>query len=245
MGMLWDQRCCGTGDAASMDFVPLPAGDGSHLSPPSPEPGILPGPPSTPLVTNVTKSSVTLTWKGSEQSGGTAVTYIVEAFRYPTDLLSRFRGDVVAWCDLAMGHLCAPAARPWVAHGRQWQPTWRVRLTQYKASSLTPCTSSWCGHSTPMGSVIPVASQSPSALKVRPSRGAKRRSILGAPACPHTQLPPLFRGHQPHTTDAPRAGTCGCAPAGARGAAARCRAPRLDRERGDKAGGRGRGAAPP
>ncbi|XP_015153567.2 roundabout homolog 3 isoform X4 [Gallus gallus] len=55
-------------------------GDGSHLSPPSPEPGILPGPPSTPLVTNVTKSSVTLTWKGSEQSGGTAVTYIVEAF---------------------------------------------------------------------------------------------------------------------------------------------------------------------
>ncbi|XP_072210897.1 roundabout homolog 3 [Excalfactoria chinensis] len=55
-------------------------GDGSHLSPPSPDPGILPGPPSTPLVTNVTKSSVTLTWKGSEQSGGTAVTYIVEAF---------------------------------------------------------------------------------------------------------------------------------------------------------------------
>ncbi|XP_021231746.1 roundabout homolog 3 isoform X5 [Numida meleagris] len=60
--------------------VPLPTGDGSHLSPPSPEPGILPGPPSTPLVTNVTKSSVTLTWKGNEQSGGTAVTYIVEAF---------------------------------------------------------------------------------------------------------------------------------------------------------------------
>ncbi|POI21361.1 hypothetical protein CIB84_014892 [Bambusicola thoracicus] len=43
-------------------------------------PGILPGPPSTPLVTNVTKSSVTLTWKGNEQSGGTAVTYVVEAF---------------------------------------------------------------------------------------------------------------------------------------------------------------------
>ncbi|NXL92305.1 ROBO3 protein, partial [Alectura lathami] len=55
-------------------------GDGSSLSPPSPEPGILPGPPSTPLVTNVTKSTVTLTWKGNEQSGSTAVTYIVEAF---------------------------------------------------------------------------------------------------------------------------------------------------------------------
>lgn len=73
--------------------VPLPAGDGSLLSTPPPEPGILPGPPSTPLVTNVTKSSVTLTWKGNEQSGGTTVTYIVEAFRYP-DLLSRFR---VTW----------------------------------------------------------------------------------------------------------------------------------------------------
>ncbi|OXB81229.1 UNVERIFIED_CONTAM: hypothetical protein H355_014273 [Colinus virginianus] len=55
-------------------------GEGSLLPLPSPEPGILPGPPSTPLVTNVTKSSVTLTWKGNEQSGGTAVTYIVEAF---------------------------------------------------------------------------------------------------------------------------------------------------------------------
>ncbi|XP_048824307.1 roundabout homolog 3 [Lagopus muta] len=55
-------------------------GDGSLLSTPPPEPGILPGPPSTPLVTNVTKSSVTLTWKGNEQSGGTTVTYIVEAF---------------------------------------------------------------------------------------------------------------------------------------------------------------------
>ncbi|NXK44421.1 ROBO3 protein, partial [Chauna torquata] len=60
--------------------VTLPTGDGSGLSPPSPERGILPGPPSTPLVTNVTKSSVTLTWKGNKQSGGTAVTYIVEAF---------------------------------------------------------------------------------------------------------------------------------------------------------------------
>ncbi|OXB56019.1 hypothetical protein ASZ78_015483 [Callipepla squamata] len=55
-------------------------GEGSLLLLPSPVPGILPGPPSTPLVTNVTKSSVTLIWKGNEQSSGTAVTYIVEAF---------------------------------------------------------------------------------------------------------------------------------------------------------------------
>ncbi|XP_059685521.1 roundabout homolog 3 [Gavia stellata] len=55
--------------------------DRSSLSLPSPEPGVLPGPPSTPVVTNVTKSSVTLSWKGNEDSGATDVTsYIVEAF---------------------------------------------------------------------------------------------------------------------------------------------------------------------
>ncbi|XP_068274217.1 roundabout homolog 3 [Nyctibius grandis] len=56
-------------------------GDGSDLSPLSPEPGVLPGPPSTPVVTNITKSSVTLSWKGNEDGGATNVTsYIVEAF---------------------------------------------------------------------------------------------------------------------------------------------------------------------
>uniref|UniRef100_A0A8B9NRS3 Roundabout guidance receptor 3 n=1 Tax=Accipiter nisus TaxID=211598 RepID=A0A8B9NRS3_9AVES len=43
--------------------------------------GLLPGPPSTPVVTNVTKSSVTLSWKGNEDSGAADITsYIVEAF---------------------------------------------------------------------------------------------------------------------------------------------------------------------
>ncbi|KAK4809408.1 hypothetical protein QYF61_009663 [Mycteria americana] len=59
----------------------LPTDEGSSLSLPSPEPGVLPRPPSTPVVTNVTKSSVTLSWKGNEDSGATDVTsYIVEAF---------------------------------------------------------------------------------------------------------------------------------------------------------------------
>ncbi|NWS16837.1 ROBO2 protein, partial [Pachyramphus minor] len=59
----------------------LPAGDESDLSPPSPVPGVLPGPPSTPVVTNVTKSSVTLSWKANKDSDATHVTsYIVEAF---------------------------------------------------------------------------------------------------------------------------------------------------------------------
>ncbi|XP_061332166.1 roundabout homolog 3 [Pezoporus flaviventris] len=51
------------------------------LSPPFSVPGVLPGPPSTPVVTNVTKSSVTLSWRGNEDSAATGVTsYIVEAF---------------------------------------------------------------------------------------------------------------------------------------------------------------------
>ncbi|XP_053943004.1 roundabout homolog 3 [Cuculus canorus] len=55
--------------------------EGSSLSSPWPELGVLPRPPSTPVVTNVTKSSVTLSWKGNEDSGATDVTsYIVEAF---------------------------------------------------------------------------------------------------------------------------------------------------------------------
>uniref|UniRef100_A0A8C0UCY8 Uncharacterized protein n=1 Tax=Cyanistes caeruleus TaxID=156563 RepID=A0A8C0UCY8_CYACU len=71
--------------------------DESDLSLPSPAPGLLPGPPSTPVVTNVTKSSVTLSWKGSKDSGATDVTsYIVEAFRYHTSLFSGCRDDVVA-----------------------------------------------------------------------------------------------------------------------------------------------------
>ncbi|XP_039940845.1 roundabout homolog 3 [Hirundo rustica] len=56
-------------------------GDESDLSLPSSAPGLLPGPPSTPVVTNVTKSSVTLSWKGNEDTGASDVTsYIVEAF---------------------------------------------------------------------------------------------------------------------------------------------------------------------
>lgn len=43
----------------------------------------LPGPPQKPVVTEVTKGTVTLTWQSNPHEGGAAVTsYIIEAFRY-------------------------------------------------------------------------------------------------------------------------------------------------------------------
>ncbi|XP_055516799.1 roundabout homolog 3 isoform X1 [Leucoraja erinacea] len=47
----------------------------------SAEPDLLPGPPSKPVITDVTRNSVTLTWQPSQHIGGSAVTsYIIEAF---------------------------------------------------------------------------------------------------------------------------------------------------------------------
>ncbi|XP_074832786.1 roundabout homolog 3 isoform X12 [Carettochelys insculpta] len=54
---------------------------GADLQGQPPEPGQLPGPPSAPLVTDVSRSSVTLAWKPSPTSGdAAATTYIIEAF---------------------------------------------------------------------------------------------------------------------------------------------------------------------
>lgn len=50
---------------------------------PASEPYQLPGPPQKPVVTDVTRNSVTLTWQPNAHEGGAAVTsYIIEAFRY-------------------------------------------------------------------------------------------------------------------------------------------------------------------
>eukprot|EP00062_Callorhinchus_milii_P011231 gi/632957169/ref/XP_007894326.1/ PREDICTED: roundabout homolog 2-like [Callorhinchus milii] len=47
----------------------------------SSEPDLLPGPPSKPVVLDVTRNSVTLTWEQSQHQGGSEVTsYIIEAF---------------------------------------------------------------------------------------------------------------------------------------------------------------------
>ncbi|KAM4015874.1 roundabout homolog 3 isoform 2-T2 [Anomaloglossus baeobatrachus] len=48
------------------------------------EPSLVPGPPPKPLVTDVSKNSVTLTWQPHPQSGSTPVSaYIIEAFSQP------------------------------------------------------------------------------------------------------------------------------------------------------------------
>lgn len=131
------RTCHHTGDTVAPWTKPSqvsmhrPAGDGSDLSPPSPEPGVLPGPPSTPVVTNVTKSSVTLSWERNKDSDATGVTsYIVEAFRYHTSILSGCGVDVVARAHPTMGHPCPLAARRRVARGGRWRPMWRVRPTR-------------------------------------------------------------------------------------------------------------------
>nr|XP_060643330.1 roundabout homolog 3 [Anolis sagrei ordinatus] len=55
--------------------------NGGDLQIQFPEPNLLPGPPSAPLVTDVTKNSVALIWKPSPVSGGAPVSsYIIEAF---------------------------------------------------------------------------------------------------------------------------------------------------------------------
>uniref|UniRef100_A0A8C4TLU8 Roundabout guidance receptor 3 n=1 Tax=Erpetoichthys calabaricus TaxID=27687 RepID=A0A8C4TLU8_ERPCA len=54
---------------------------GMAAAPQPSQPNLLPGPPQKPVVTDVTRNSVTLTWKPNSHEGGTSVTsYIIEAF---------------------------------------------------------------------------------------------------------------------------------------------------------------------
>ncbi|EHB07659.1 Roundabout-like protein 3 [Heterocephalus glaber] len=52
---------------------------GASLDPPT-EPSTPPGPPSQPVVTEITKNSITLTWKPNPQAGATVTSYVIEAF---------------------------------------------------------------------------------------------------------------------------------------------------------------------
>ncbi|XP_045139597.1 roundabout homolog 3 [Echinops telfairi] len=52
---------------------------GVSLKPPV-EPSISPGPPSQPVVTEITKNSITLTWEPNLQPGAAVTSYVIEAF---------------------------------------------------------------------------------------------------------------------------------------------------------------------
>ncbi len=63
---------------------------GSLSVAPVSEPYQLPGPPQKPVVTDVTRNSVTLTWQPNAHEGGAAVTsYVIEAFRWAGALCKR------------------------------------------------------------------------------------------------------------------------------------------------------------
>lgn len=49
----------------------------------------LPGPPSKPEVTDVTKSSISLSWEQGPEAGSPATSYVIEAFGYVCDLRPR------------------------------------------------------------------------------------------------------------------------------------------------------------
>nr|KAF6467519.1 roundabout guidance receptor 3 [Rousettus aegyptiacus] len=54
--------------------------DWGELPDPPMEPSTPLGPPSQPVVTEITKNSITLTWKANPQAGATVTSYVIEAF---------------------------------------------------------------------------------------------------------------------------------------------------------------------
>lgn len=132
----------------------------------------LPGPPSKPQVTDVTKNSVSLSWQPGLTGATPISSFVIEAFR----LVMKNRSDFLfslLYCFLiiVVAHLwypfhCPIAASRWATVGRRLRTTWRPRSTRSKACAPTPSTCSWYGRSTPRASVIPAPCQSPSGHKV-------------------------------------------------------------------------------
>lgn len=59
----------------------------------------LPGPPSKPEVTDVTKSSISLSWEPGPEAGSPVSSYVIEAFGYVSDLWPRatFSDPELSW----------------------------------------------------------------------------------------------------------------------------------------------------
>ncbi|KAM4827988.1 roundabout homolog 3 [Thomomys bottae] len=68
-----------TGEATWSGWLRKREDWGTSPDPPT-EPNTPPGPPSQPLVTGITKNSITLTWKPNPQAGATVTSYVIEAF---------------------------------------------------------------------------------------------------------------------------------------------------------------------
>lgn len=59
----------------------------------------LPGPPSQPEVTDVTKSSISLSWEQGPEAGSPVSSYVIEAFGYVCDPQPRaaFSDPELSW----------------------------------------------------------------------------------------------------------------------------------------------------
>ncbi|XP_058400884.1 roundabout homolog 3 isoform X3 [Diceros bicornis minor] len=68
-----------TGEATWSGWLRRREDWGVSPDPPT-EPSTPPRPPSQPVVTEITKNSVTLTWKHNPQAGATVISYVIEAF---------------------------------------------------------------------------------------------------------------------------------------------------------------------
>lgn len=65
-----------------LPFSVLHLESGAPFQPNRPtDPNLIPSAPSKPEVTDVTRSSVTLSWKPNLNAGATPTSYIIEAFR--------------------------------------------------------------------------------------------------------------------------------------------------------------------
>lgn len=151
----------------------LPSEFGSPVQPNRPtDPNLIPSAPSKPEVTDVSRTSITLSWKPNLNSGATPTSYIIEAFRWRSSAIlrtNRFLWDIYwVWFDWNDFPGVLTAMHP-AAAGRRWQSMWKQSHLCWRAWSPVQSTSSWCERPMPTDSAIPVPSQTQWKHKVRTS----------------------------------------------------------------------------
>lgn len=80
------------------------------------DPDLIPSAPSKPEVTDISRTSVTLTWKTNPNAGATPTSYLIEAFRLDTCSIQQV---LTTYCMLHLSslmklplHLCAIISSP-------------------------------------------------------------------------------------------------------------------------------------